>query len=299
VVVDLTSAKVVPLDEGAQSDHDFRLAWSPDSKLIACANVSQTVWVCDAETGARRQTLTGHSGGHGLAWSPDGKLLAAADNDNKVAVWKAGGDWRITQFWRPGNWVHGIVFSPDGRRLACWLEAKCLVWDTADGHEVGNFAVRAERFAFSADGRRLSALDRENHVRRFDLDTGKLAGETRGPPRAGQWFTSQWSADTRRAVNVEGNAAYLWNADDGTRPGAILALRDAAVQVAPDGHYRVSRGRTCERSFRAEQDLVYVALTDSGEQLTLSPAEFSAKYGWQNNPAKAELKLAPTASRDP
>jgi hypothetical protein len=38
--------------------------------------------------------------------------------------------------------------------------------------------------------------------------------------------------------------------------------------------------------------VVYVALTDEGRQVTLRPAEFTATYGWKNDPEKIRLSAA-------
>ena len=40
------------------------------------------------------------------------------------------------------------------------------------------------------------------------------------------------------------------------------------------------------------EDVVYVALTDDGRQVTLRPAEFAAAYGWKNDPEKIRLSAA-------
>jgi hypothetical protein len=44
------------------------------------------------------------------------------------------------------------------------------------------------------------------------------------------------------------------------------------------------------------EDVVYVALTDDGRQVTLRPAEFAAKYGWKNDPEKIRLSSAASAN---
>ena len=51
--------------------------------------------------------------------------------------------------------------------------------------------------------------------------------------------------------------------------------------VAPTGHYRGSPG--------VEDHIVYVAQLDDGSHVTLSPAEFSARFNWKNDPEKATL----------
>jgi len=50
--------------------------------------------------------------------------------------------------------------------------------------------------------------------------------------------------------------------------------------ISPEGHYRGSPG--------IEDQLLYVALTDEGEYLTLSGPEFEKQYGWKNDPAKVK-----------
>jgi hypothetical protein len=39
-------------------------------------------------------------------------------------------------------------------------------------------------------------------------------------------------------------------------------------------------------------DVVYVALTDDGRQITLRQPEFAAAYGWKNDPERIRLSLA-------
>ena len=66
---------------------------------------------------------------------------------------------------------------------------------------------------------------------------------------------------------------------------AILGLKERhALAFTPEGHYRAFG--------RFPDPFVYVAMTASGEQLTLSADEFYAKYGWKNDPAKVRLSPA-------
>ena len=86
---------------------------------------------------------------------------------------------------------------------------------------------------------------------------------------------------------------HVWNADDGG------PWPRSSRWAAPQSTYR-RRGISASPErltadwyiylLREEEDLVYVALTDAGEQITLSPEEFEKKYGWKNDPAKAFIK---------
>lgn len=51
--------------------------------------------------------------------------------------------------------------------------------------------------------------------------------------------------------------------------------------VGPEGHYTGPKN--------IEDHIVYVAQTETGEYVTLTPAEFAKRYGWKNNQAKARL----------
>jgi len=63
---------------------------------------------------------------------------------------------------------------------------------------------------------------------------------------------------------------------------AVVSSEDL-LYISPDGHYRTT--------LDAEKELVYVVQTDSGEHLTLTPAEFADKFGWKNDPDKVRLNL--------
>jgi len=54
------------------------------------------------------------------------------------------------------------------------------------------------------------------------------------------------------------------------------------------GHYRAI-GDLAE-------EIVYVVLTDQGEQLTLTADEFAQRYGWKNDPSQVKLPDASTST---
>lgn len=66
----------------------------------------------------------------------------------------------------------------------------------------------------------------------------------------------------------------------------LVPLRNKGfVHISADGHYQASPG--------AEDELLYVVWTDAGEVLQLSPAEFAARYHWQNDPGRVVLSGSP------
>ena len=72
--------------------------------------------------------------------------------------------------------------------------------------------------------------------------------------------------------------------------------------VSPEGHIRGGHFAPNQTKFdpadtaipaSLKEQIVYVALLDDGSQVTLSPDEFAARFGWQNDPNQAYL-LGPT-----
>jgi hypothetical protein len=63
--------------------------------------------------------------------------------------------------------------------------------------------------------------------------------------------------------------------------GTLAVLRDDAwLAISPEGHYRGSPG--------IEAEIVYVVRTEHGQE-TLTPEEFSKRFGWKNDPGKVRL----------
>ena len=78
-------------DRDAKPPLFHNMAFSPDGKLLAMANRSDTdnaIHFWNVKTGKRTHTFTGHTAEiYSVAFSPDGKLLATAGNDGTVLLW--------------------------------------------------------------------------------------------------------------------------------------------------------------------------------------------------------------------
>ena len=89
------------------------------------------------------------------------------------------------------GWVHGVAFSPDGRRLASASRDQTVkVWDAATGQETASPSrgtrAGSMRVAFSPDGRRLASASRDKTVKVWDAATGQEMPHPQGAHRLGR-----------------------------------------------------------------------------------------------------------------
>lgn len=116
VVVDIADGRVVarrPLDASR-----YRVAASPDGRLLVSGTQQGRLEVWEAATGAVLRSLAADAGPTlGVAWSPDGSLVASTGFDGTLDLWDAV-RWtrlrRIPVHDGPGT---AVAFSPDGRAV--------------------------------------------------------------------------------------------------------------------------------------------------------------------------------------
>jgi WD40 repeat protein/serine/threonine protein kinase/Flp pilus assembly protein TadD len=110
------------------------VAFAPDNRTVAVGSRDGSVSVWDAETGARRAVLNGHSRSCRLAFSPDGKTLATAAGDVKLWDWAAGAEKGVFRGPAGVGYVAAVAFFPDGKTLAAASgDGTIVLWD-ALGH---------------------------------------------------------------------------------------------------------------------------------------------------------------------
>jgi WD40 repeat protein len=91
-LLDLETGKEVRRFDGA-GRHVYRVAVSPDGKLIAAAMAEADrdearVECWEVATGKRVRVVTGHKGVNDLAFTPDGKHLVTAGPDGTARLWR-------------------------------------------------------------------------------------------------------------------------------------------------------------------------------------------------------------------
>jgi len=143
----------------------------------------------------------------------------------------------------------GVVFSPDGKRIATagrgWF-GRATVWDASTGKELFTLAGHAGRFhgiAFSPDGKRLATAGGDKTAMVWDAATGKglltLSGHADSVNRVA------FSPDGRRiATASDDSTAKVWDAATGKELLTLSGHADAVNRVAfsPDGKRLATSG---------------------------------------------------------
>jgi WD40 repeat protein len=199
-----------------RSDVGQQLAFSTNGKLIGCATARDMVFILDVATGqirrqfaiqptsARRYLAFGaNEYGQDLIAIPAGirtvKLVNLDDGHEQIL------EGPMAQVW-------GVVFSPDGRRLAS-SGSDIFVWNTNTGKvelaiEENTSAV--SQVVFSPDGTSILSREWRESLSLWDLQSGRE--KMRLLERGKQTIQSMaYSPDDNRIIaGVNGNALMVW-----------------------------------------------------------------------------------------
>lgn len=208
-----------------------RAAFSPDGKRLAAPSADNMVKIWDAATGRELLTLKNRAQGvEYVVFSPDSKLLASGhggfdpgkrrDIDCVVKLWDAETGQEVLTLSGHSEKVHGLCFSPDGKRLASTShDQTVMVWDTSTGQALftlrGHTSVTSD-VAFSPDGKRLASASWDTTVMLWDTTTGLEVLTLRG--HRGGVEGVAFSPDGKRLASISGDGLKVWDADSGEWP---------------------------------------------------------------------------------
>ena len=221
------------------------VAWSPDGRRVAAAEVGGGVRVW-ADAGGEPAVIGGHQElAHGLAFGPGGRL-ATTGNDLTGRVWEPGGGRPAVGLVGHTAPPCGVAFAPDGRRVATGgYDATVRLWDAAIGRPertmaAGKYPVHG--VAFSPDGRHVAAAAHEPEVRVWEADTGRPVAVL--AVGCGAAWAVAYSPDGRHLAAVGEEGAEVREADTGRLAFALRGVGGVRwVSYSADGRRLLTAGQ--------------------------------------------------------
>jgi WD40 repeat protein/tRNA A-37 threonylcarbamoyl transferase component Bud32 len=227
-------------------------AFSPDGHQVASADAFE-VRVWDVDVGSELARFE-HAQVKALVFHP-GRTgrLSSVDAHQEVRTWSVASAERLSTL-KPqgerhaefeGRLLHEFEVSPDGRRLALYVDRHLWLWDAQTGEllldEVdwgkpalatddpfGSSLTRPDPLVFAPSGARLLVRLHDNYAALYDSEQGVAIG------RLSACLSCSFSPDGASIV-VTNKKLELWNARTGVRTLSLEHDDLPSATFAPDG----------------------------------------------------------------
>ena len=136
-------------------------AFSPDSRLLACADLGGETHLFKTDDFSLVRTIrTDSTLTDGVDFSPDGKTFATVGFDRCVKLFDSRSGELLREFTKCANPLGEVRFSPNGKRLVSGgLYGKARVWDVQSGEQLLTFDFFPAFYTkprFAPDGKSLA-----------------------------------------------------------------------------------------------------------------------------------------------
>jgi WD40 repeat protein len=187
-----------------------------------------------------------------LAASADGKKLAAGNSaDRTVNVWDLSPGYAAAKLEQSienhADWVLGVAFSPDGKRLlSCGRDKRAKVWDLTTKETVLTFPDHENTVwgvAAKADGKLAFSVGEDGQLRTWNA-TGE-GKQVRAAPAGGPAYKVALHPKLPLMATCGADKTVrLWNPDTGAALKTLSGHADYvyAVAISPDGSLVASGG---------------------------------------------------------
>ena len=165
----------------------YRVVFSPDGETLA-GDTEGEIFLWDAATGLRKQTLTGRNNSS-IVFSPDGGTLASGSWDTTIHLWDVAIGLQKQTFTGHGGSVDSVAFSPDGSVLASGSSDTTIrLWNVATGQHLKTLVGHTRTvssLSFSSGGKILTSGSPDGILRFWDALTGEHLETQETPIPAG------------------------------------------------------------------------------------------------------------------
>ena len=211
----------LPPPEQEEHNHDMRVRYAPNGRMLACGGTGQTLRITDAiEPGRKIAQFKFLASIWAIGWSLDFSRLAVADIGGTVKVY-ATKTWE-TDSWRARAPVSAAAFSPGGDLLAVATDAheielwcpeakqvlRYLKVQYAEGKQPQNGLYD---IAWSGGGSHIAGVDGKGGVHVWNVQSGEVIDPFSAEPASRGWRIA-WAPGNGFLVTAhDGNLVRFWD----------------------------------------------------------------------------------------
>ncbi|KAG8742193.1 hypothetical protein FRC10_001889 [Ceratobasidium sp. 414] len=227
------------------------IAYSADSRHIACGFGDGSIEIWDARTGQRvGQPLRGHTRlVNSVAYSPDDAHIVSGSDDGTLRIWDAHTNEMVGEpLQGHTSTVLSVACSPDGIHVLSGSEDKTVrIWNRHTGQMVGHplrgHTARVRSIAYSPDGAYIISGSWDKTIRTWDAHTRQEMGQLL-QGHSSLVISVAYSPDGAFIVSGSGdNTIRIWDAHTGKAVGRPLEGHTGevhSVKYSPCGSRIVS-----------------------------------------------------------
>jgi eukaryotic-like serine/threonine-protein kinase len=165
---DAKTGAVIATEAHAYGQFIFKMAFSPNGKLLATAGASAVLEELAAKIwDTATHKLLAKPSGHtelvlDVAFTPDGEILLTCGADDSIKFWDTTTWKEIPPSLGQKEYVSALALSPNGRRLATACSDRTMkLWNVATRREIASLKLGLYGFyiTFSPDGQTLAVQD--------------------------------------------------------------------------------------------------------------------------------------------